>query len=305
MKDFFKKHSALFIVIMALVALASNLLTGLLQDQYASNLTEFYGIEAVCKYVIAALVFVLMLRWGYVKKTTGKNVLLGLLFGLPFAMLMMENLLPMTLVQSGQMKVYWSVIISIVLAKTAVGMMEELGVRGVLLPLLCEKWKGKQRYYMKAAAASSLVFGCLHLSWSIREILTSGSVTLPHFLENLNQVFFTFCFGMLAAGITLYVGSLLPIMIWHSLTSISAFLDKGLMHSTTYSYYYRNNLLTMQNVFEKYGILPGAEHGYLICSIAVDMLVLTVGIVLVRKAEREKKERIGVDHKQYRFMMQE
>lgn len=287
MKDFFRKHSALLIVIMVLMALASNLVTGFLQERYASNLTEFYAIEAVCKYVIAALVFVLMLRWRYVKRAKLKNVLFGFLLGLPFALFVIENLLPITLVQSGQMKVYWSVVISIVLAKTAVGMMEELGVRGVLLPLLCEKWKGKQRCYMKSAVASSLLFGCMHFSWSIREILTSGSVTLPHFLENLNQVFFTFCFGMLAAGITLYVGSVLPVMIWHSLTSISAFLDRGLMHSTTYSYYYKNNLLTMQNVFEKYGILPGIEHGYLLCSMVVNILVLFVGIVLVQKVERK------------------
>lgn len=38
MKDFFRKHSALLIVIMVLMALASNLVTGFLQERYASML---------------------------------------------------------------------------------------------------------------------------------------------------------------------------------------------------------------------------------------------------------------------------
>lgn len=289
MKAFCKKHILLFILMMCLLALASNFITAFCQ-QYGTNLTESYAIEAICKYMIAAFAFILMLRWGYVKKAKGKKVLLGILFGIPTILFVIGNLLPMTLVQAGQFKVYWSVVISIILAKTAVSMMEEFGVRGIMLPLLCEKWQGEQGYYMKGALVSSLVFGCMHFTWSIREIITSGSITLSHFLGNLNQVCYTFCFGMLAAGLTLYAGSLIPVTIWHSLVAISSVFYSGLMHSTTYSYYYRNNLLTLQNVFERYGILAGTEHGYMICSIAVDLLILTAGVVLVMWAER--KERI-------------
>ncbi|MGN0341654.1 MAG: hypothetical protein ACI4DO_02570 [Roseburia sp.] len=108
---------------------------------------------------------------------------------------------------------------------------------------------------------------------------------------NLSQVFFAFCFGMLAAGITLYCGSIIPMMIWHSLVGISAFFAQGLMSNVMYRYYMEKNLLTMQNVFQTYGILSNVENGYAICSGIINILVLVVGIVLVYRAEKDKENR--------------
>lgn len=213
MKAFFKKHTWVFVVIIAFVALLTNFSIGFFQDKYTTKLSGYYLVDAVCKWITAALVFVLMLKWGYVKK--GKN------------------------------------------------------------------------YYMKAAVVSSLVFGCLHFSWTIRDILIMKSFSLSNFLGNCHQVFYTFCFGMLAAGITLYTRSLIPAIFWHSLVSISAFLHTGLMQQTTYLYYYRNNLLSLKNVFDKYGILPGVAHGEMIVRVATDIIILIAGIVVVKNAEKK------------------
>lgn len=139
---------------------------------------------------------------------------------------------------------------------------------------------------MKAAVASSLLFAGVHFSWTIRELLFRGGISGADFLVNLSQVFFAFCFGMLAAGITLYSGSMIPMMIWHSVVSISAFLVHGLMSDVMYRYYMEKNLLTMQNVFETYGILSNVENGYAIYSCMINILVLAVGIMLVYRVEK-------------------
>lgn len=140
--------------------------------------------------------------------------------------------------------------------------------------------------YMKAALASSILFGCMHFSWSILQILFNQNLSLASFMGNLNQVFYTFCFGMPAAGVTLYAGSIIPMVIWHSLIGISAEIYPGLMFYGTYTYHVNHNPLTLQNLFEKYGILSGVESGEFICKVIIDIIFLIAGIVLVRKAEK-------------------
>lgn len=284
-KDFFRNHMVVFLVVMVFVVLLSNLVIGFLQTK-CDSLIGIYIIEAACKCITALLPLILMKKWGFVKRADGKGVWKGILAGIPFLLYMMLNLLPLVLVDPISFQVYGGVVVAIILAKTATGLMEESGVRGVLLPMLCEKWQEKSGTYMKAAIVSSILFGCVHLSWSVRQIVFYRSISLSFFLGNLSQVFFTFCFGMLAAGITLYAGSLIPAIIWHSFVAISAYISVGLMPDRIYSYYYENNLLTMQRVLEKYGILSGIEHGYVICEVAVDLLVLAIGILLIRKREK-------------------
>lgn len=84
----------------------------------------------------------------------------------------------------------------------------------------------------------------------------------------------------------MYSGSMIPMMIWHSVVSISAFLVHGLMSDVMYRYYMEKNLLTMQNVFETYGILSNVENGYAIYFYMINILVLVVGIMLVYRVEK-------------------
>ena len=286
MKEFFKKHIAVFCVIMVGVAFLSNVSVGVLQEKYADSLTVSYFVEAVCKFILAFLLIVLMIKWKLIQKTPKKYLWWGLLAGIPGALWIVTNLLPLKLVNPQNFQVSGDIIFSVVLAKAAVGIMEEAGIRGILLPMLCEKWSNRKSSYMKAALTSSILFGCMHFSWSIRQIIFNQNLSLASFMGNLNQVFYTFCFGMLAAGVTLYAGSIIPMVVWHSLIGISAEIYPGLMSYGTYTYHVNHNPLTLQNLFEKYGILSGVESSEIICKVIIDIIFLIAGIVLVRKAEK-------------------
>ena len=73
MKTFCKQHSWVFVIGLLVFGLASNLITGFAQNMFARNLTQYYWIEAVCKYVIAILPLVLMMKWGYIGKSNTKK----------------------------------------------------------------------------------------------------------------------------------------------------------------------------------------------------------------------------------------
>ncbi len=47
-------------------------------------------------------------------------------------------------------------------------------------------------------------------------------MSLAECVGRLYQVYYGFCFGMLAAGVTLYAKSIIPMVIWHSLVDVSA-----------------------------------------------------------------------------------
>lgn len=286
MKEFSKKHMAIFCVIMIAIAVSSNLILGILQENYATGLVSFFLIEAGFKAVIIFLLLILMVKWQLFNKGIEKKILWGCLIGALNLLFILENVLPLTLVNPAFIKVDVIVIVSICLAKISVGVMEELGIRGVLLPLLCEKWTEKTHFYMKAAVDSSLLFAGVHFSWTIRKLLFIGGISWADFLVNLSQVFFTFCFGMLAAGITLFSRSIIPMLVWHSLVSISAFLGRGLISDGWYQYYIENFHLIIQNVFEKHGILSKVENGYAIFSGINNIVVLVVGIILIHKVEK-------------------
>lgn len=286
MKELSKKHIVIFCAIMIAIAVSINLILGILQQNYATGLVSYFLIEAGFKAAIIFLLLILMSKWQLFHKGIDKKILWGCLIGALNLLFILENVLPFTLVNPTYIQADVIVIVSICLAKISVGVMEELGIRGVLLPLLCEKWTGKKHLYMKAAVVSSLLFAGVHFSWTIRKLLFSGGISWADFLANLSQVFFTFCFGMLAAGITLYSRSIIPMLVWHSLVSISAFLGRGLMSDVRNQYYIENSHLTMQYVFEKYGILSNVENGYVICSGIINILVLMVGIILIHKVEK-------------------
>lgn len=282
MKKFFIKNFWVFCVGIIFIALLSNIGLGFVQERYAQSIIMFYIIQAVCKLITALLPIFLIVKWKLAKKTEMKYIILGLLAGTPAILLIAENLLTLTLVNPLHFKIYGSIVTVIIIAEIAVGLMEEAGIRGVLLPMLCEKKGEKKGTYMKAAIISSMLFGIVHLSWSLRKILFWESLSKTYFGGNLYQVFYTFCFGMLAAGVTLYARSIIPIVIWHSLIDISAFIDIGLMQYTNYAYYHSTGLLTLQNVYKRYGIM----HGAFLCSIIIDIICLVIGIIFVNKAER-------------------
>lgn len=286
MKNFCKKHTLIFIILVAAVALSSNLITGFAQNIFSKNLTAQYWAEAVCKYSISVIPLILMYKWGYTKKSNKKKIALGFALGSILLLFMAPNLISLILVNPILFDVQWWLLLAIIVASFSIGLMEEAAIRGVILPLLCEKWKNKKHTYIKAAAASSLLFACIHLNWSVSYLLEHGNLPLGYFMGNMYQVYYTFCFGILAAGVTMYARSILPMVFWHSLCDLAAFIIYALIPYASVEYYNKRNALTLQNVFNTFGILEGCSFGAEIVLGIINLLFVVIGVVLIKKAEK-------------------
>ena len=281
MKQFFKKHTLIFLLFVITYALSTSLLTTFLQNTFATNLSTYYLIEAVAKYIIAILPVTFMIKWGYTKKSNWKRIAMGFGIGTLALIFCLPNLSLFTLIDRSYYIVKLSIVIPIILACFAIGLLEESAIRGVVLPYFCEKWKTKKHSYLKASLVSSLLFAVLHLSWSIRYFLANGNLTLDFFLENMYQVYYTFCFGMFAAGLTLVTRSILPIVFWHGICDMSAFIIEGLVPQATLNYFTKYDIVSFQNVLDNLGI-PLNEY---LANGIINLILFLIGLGLIKKAD--------------------
>lgn len=287
MKVFFKKHTIIFTICIIIMAICSNLITGFLQSFVSPNQTMFYLIEAIFKFGISAGLLILMVKWGYTKKADKKKLTLGFLLGSILLLFMAPNVIPFVIVNPILFDAKWGLIIAILLASLSIGLMEETGIRGLLLPLLCEKWKGKKHTYLKAALITSLLFGCIHLTWSIRFFITHGFLPTSQLLENLYQVYYAFCFGVLVSGIAIYTRNILAVAIWHGLCDFSAFIIYGILPHASIEFYNRQQMLNLHYVFYKYGISSKLPIAANLVYETINLLFIIIGIILILKAEKK------------------
>ena len=288
MKKFCKQHIGIFVIGLFVCALSSNLITGFLQNMFAGNIVQYYWIEAVCKYVIAALPLTLMVKWGYIGKSNAKKIGLGFLIGAVLILFCLPNIIPFMFIDSMYMIVSWKTVFAIFMACFAIGLMEEAGIRGVFLPLLYEKWSEKKHAYTKAAIVTSLVFGCIHLNWNVRYLLVNGVLPLDQLLGNLYQVYYTFCFGIFTAGVTIYTRSILPMVFWHGMCDLAARFPNGLYPQSTLEYFVQKNWGTLQFVLDKFGIVVPE----VVFHAMIDLILLIVGFLLIRKVEKATESKI-------------
>lgn len=284
--NFGEKHIILFIILMMCCVLLNNIVTSAVTAPFEKDITTFYLMLALCKYVTALLPLFLMARWKLTQKTRIWNFLAGFLSGVPCLIMMAENLLPLTLINPMLFQVQWLSVAVIFLACFGVGLMEEAGCRGVLLPLLCRKWSAIPNGYMKAALLSSGLFACTHIIWIVNALVFRGSVSLAECLGRLYQVYYAFCFGMLAVGVTLYAKSIIPMVIWHSLVDVSAFIDRGVLPWTTYQYYYDTVSIGFDKVLIQMGILKRTGAAYWGVVAGLDAILLIAGICLIIKSQK-------------------
>lgn len=286
-ENFWEEHIVLLIILMMGCVLLNNIITSAVTAPHEKDIVVFYLLMALCKYITALLPLFLMARWKLMQKKRIRDILAGFLFGAPCLIPIMGNLLPLTLINPMLFKVQWLSAAAIFLAFLGVGLMEEAGCRGVLLPLLYRKWSATPNGYMKAALFSSGLFACTHFVWIINGLLFHGSVSLAECMGRLYQVYFAFCFGMLAAGVTLYAKSIIPMVIWHSLIDVSAFIDKGVLPWTTYQYYFGGTApIGLDTVLIRMGILKRAGVAYWILEIGLNAVLLISGIILTKKSQK-------------------
>ena len=286
MKEFCKKHTVIFFTGIIVFALSVNLLTGFMQSFFTNYGVAYYLSEAVCKYSVSAVALCIMVKWGYTGKSNFKKFVTGFAWGCLVILFMAPNVISLVLINPILFQLQWARLIALILAMFSIGLSEEATIRGVLLPLLCEKWKEKRHSYLKAALASSLLFACLHLNWSVRYLLTFKTLTWKYFSGNLYQVYFTFCFGILTAGICIYCRSIWPMAFWHGMADLAAHLVYGILPLNTVENYTAE--LSLQNVFDKYGILEGCSFGAEIVHTFINVLFVVVGVLFICRAEKER-----------------
>lgn len=289
-KDFMRRRTVVLIILLACFAFSNNLITSVLTSMAKQNVAAEFLLEAISKYLFALLPVFLMIKWNLVSKSGAKQILFGLLLGIPSIIPIAVNIIPLTLLNSSLFQVQWMTILAIVVANFGIGLLEETACRGVVLPLLCEKWADHQNGYMKAAIASSLIFGSAHLSWIINSLVFAGKVSAADCMGSLYQIYLAFCFGMLSAGVTLYTRSILPMVIWHSLVDISSFLPAGILHRTTYVYYYITKPIGFDTVLIKAGIMKRTGAGYYVLLAGLYAISLIAGIILTKRAWLRRKK---------------
>ena len=287
MKIFFKKHTFLFVILAALLALLSNLVSGLLESLAAGSLALSFWSEGIWKCLISGLLLLLMKKWGYVRKSGAAKMLTGFAAGLPFLLFIGQNLWPLVLVNPVLFQVQWGLILAAAFCMFSVGLMEEAAMRGLVLPLLREKWVHKKHPCLWASLASSALFAAVHLNWSVRYFLAYGNLPAAFLWENLYQVYYAFCFGVLAAGVCVRAGSILPMALWHGLCDFSAGIIYGLLPMTTMESYSRDNVLTVQNVLRTYGIWKGFAYGEELLFGLTNLLFLIVGTAFILKHDKK------------------
>lgn len=283
-KKFMQRHIALFVVFMLLCIFLNNIVTSFVTAPFEDSVPATHLLLALCKYATALIPLFLMAKWNLVQKSSARKVLMGILLGIPNILLIAESLLPFALISPASYKVQWLSVLAIIAAYFGVGLMEEAACRGVLLPLLCEKWSGRKNGCMKAALFSSALFGFAHLSWIINALVFHGTVSIAECVGRLYQVYSTFCFGMLCAGVTLCAKSIIPVVIWHALTDISVAIGQGVLYPTTYQYYFELNPVGFGTLLVQKGIVRDAGLLSWILPIGMDAVLLIAGIIMVKKS---------------------
>ena len=84
----------------------------------------------------------------------------------------------------------------------------------------------------------------------------------------------------------MYTRSILPMVFWHGMSDISAFIIYGILPYATLQSYFKKNTLTMQNVFDTYGILEGCNFGAELVIGMINLLFIVIGVLLIIKAEK-------------------
>lgn len=110
------------------------------------------------------------------------------------------------------------------------GLLEELTVRGVLLPLFMDRYSDEKRGIIKAVIFSAGFFTILHF---------------PFFSDDLNRMqvfiqliymFWIFIFGVFVSAIVLYSGNIWSGIIIHTIVDIFAYIRYIILPYTVYSY---------------------------------------------------------------------
>lgn len=287
MKDFCKKHTVIFTLGIILIAIFSKLVTDFLRSFFPENRMMYFLMEAIVQFSVSAILFIFMVKLGYTKKADKKNIALGFALCSIMLLFMLYNIIPFILINPILLDIQWGNLVAIILLFLSVGLIEEISMRGLLLPLFCEKWKDKKHFYLKAAILTSFIFGVIHLNGSVKYFITHGYMPPDQLVGNILQVIWATGFGLFAAGITMYTRNIISIILFHALWDIPALLIYGLVPYASAEFYVRQQMLTLERVFDKYGILPDFPFAATLIFYLIELAYIIIGIILILKAEKK------------------
>lgn len=282
------KYIGLFSIVVVVGSLIFSYITYKMEYIFEDNIIERSILTAVGKYTISFLLLFLMIKWNLFSYfRTNKKRLISIIFcGFPFMFDIVSNLVLLRLVPANLIEINMVAVVTILLLEVGTSCVEEFSMRGILYPLLCEKWKKNNNGMLKAAFVISAIFGLLHISWIVFKLFVIGEVSSNEIIRCIYQILHTFCAGILFSGIIVYSGNLILAIIWHALVDISAYLYRGMISEMTYLFYIKD--YTWINVLQQDGILLFLKNQnlfYITC-IIINFIYLFVGIILIRKGEK-------------------
>ncbi|MBI9051083.1 MAG: CPBP family intramembrane metalloprotease [Anaerolineaceae bacterium] len=140
----------------------------------------------------------------------------------------------------------------------AVGFIEEILFRGVMLPLMLRKWGATRKGIYWTVIFSSAIFGVIHIF-----NLIMGRYTL---LASITQIIVGTCFGVYFAACFLRNRSIWPVIITHALFDIGANFTKIAVDSN-------------------FGVVHQTTMTNSIISILISLPMLIYGLILLRKVQ--------------------
>lgn len=225
-QSFAQNKTILFILFVMFVAVVTSLIRNIFADLYGTTMEKQFIIIAASDILVSVLIVLpVMVKLDVIeriglcrKRGIGRGLLLGsidLIGSIIYTYITFLGVYKFQYQYAGL-----GMIFSVVLFGFATGVMEEFGIRGVLLPILIQKWGGTKNAVIKAVWTTSIVFGLLHGIDLISYFIKNGSLSSEYIIVKLFHILYTVMFGVFAGALVVYTKSIWGIIVIHALHDI-------------------------------------------------------------------------------------
>lgn len=262
--SFSKKHPIIFAVLLLILFLIVGNLAAAAILLLGIDDTSSYGQFIMTLFAeIICIIVLLIVAWktellddSYFSK---RNLKLGLFLILPIVILgVVFNILPDLIDNHVSFQINIILIFLALISSLSVGFCEEILCRGLMFKNFLNSYSASKKGIYTAIIISSVIFGLMHLT-------NIGSDSMDAIIQ---QVFHSFCAGLMFCAIYLVTENLLVCAIGHGLFDFTSDVTVGL-YTTSY---------TMPANLE------------LISTIIISIILIICTLVIIRKFNIEKSE---------------
>lgn len=205
-------------------------------------------------------------------KGIGLGIIIEFFAGIP-------NIIACNVMKDGKLSFQgWDMLIVVVIFAFSIGLVEEMAVRGTILPYFIRKFGKSKKSISKAIILSSILFTVLHIS--------IGEISDCFSLANILYLLGIFCFGFFMAVAALYFENIWCCVIAHTLCDSLAY-----MRFTCLPYVAREYCSVTKGVQNLLGVQLVADYDVLDMIIYLIFAVpeLLAGIYLLKKLKNMSK----------------